>query len=99
MAKQAKQKNAARRKYTPEERSEALALAEKVGVPAAAAKLDLGKSQLYGWRSRARAKEALAETEQLQAPEIARLEGELARQAEELAILKKAAAYFSNSPG
>jgi transposase len=99
MAKQAKQKNAARRKYTPEERSEALALADKVGVPAAAAKLDLSKSQLYGWRSRARAKQAPSDTGQLQAAEITRLEGKLARQAEELAILKKAAAYFSNSPG
>ena len=87
MAKQAKQKNAARRKYTPEERSEALALVDKVGVPAAAAKLDLSKSQLYGWRSRARAQQALSDTEQLQAAEIVRLEGKLARQAEELAVL------------
>lgn len=94
MAEQTENKKTSRKTYSPEFRSEALALAEQLGVPAAASKLGLGKSQLYGWRSKARAQQSQGEIEEKQATEIARLEGVLAEQAEELAILKKAEAYF-----
>ena len=88
-------KKTIRNKFPPEFRSEALALADQVGVPKAARELGLGKSQLYGWRSRARASQNQRETEHKQAAEVARLERALAEQTEELAILKKAATYFS----
>lgn len=91
-------KNAAtRRQHTPEFRAEALALADKVGVSKAAKELGLHESQLYSWRTKARAIQDRSEVEQQQAVEIARLKRQLAEQAEELAIVKKAATYFAKS--
>jgi transposase len=84
-------KKATRRQHSPEFREEALALAEKIGIPKAAKELGLHDSQLYGWRSKARAKRDQSDLEQSQATEIARLKRKLAEQAEELAIVKKAA--------
>ena len=78
-------------------KEEALALAERLGVPAAAKELGLHESQLYGWRVKARADRDQSETERNQAAEIARLKRKVADQAEELAIVKKAAAYFAKS--
>ncbi len=49
-------KKTTRRQHSPEFRAEALALAEKIGIPKAAKELGLHDSQLYGWRSKARAK-------------------------------------------
>ena len=76
---------------------EALKLAETRGVAAAARELGLHESQLYGWRSKARLQMDRGVLEQQQATEIARLKRQLAEQAEELAIIKKAAAYFAKS--
>ena len=90
-------KKATRRQHSPEFREEALALAEKIGIPRAAKELGLHDSQLYGWRSKARAKRDQSDLEQSQATEIARLKRKLAEQAEELAIVKKAATYFAKS--
>mgnify|MGYP000187483600 CR=1 FL=1 len=67
---------------------EALALA-------AAIELGLHESQLYGWRAKSRAERDQSETERNQATAIARLKRKGAEQAEELAIVKKAAAYFA----
>ena len=39
-----------RTQYTPEFRDEALKLAERIGVTAAARELSLYESQLYAWR-------------------------------------------------
>ena len=86
-----------RRKHSPEFRAEALALAEKIGIPKAAKELGLHDSQLYGWRSKARTKRDQSDLEQSLAAENARLRRQLAEQAEELAILKKAATYFAKS--
>ena len=61
-----------RKQHTPEFRNEALKLAERIGVAAAARELSLYESQLY-----------------------VRLKRQLAEQAEELAILQKAATYFA----
>ena len=97
MTKQTGKKTTTRRQHTPEFRTEALALAEKVGVSRAAKELGLHESQLYGWRTKARAVQARSEVEQQQAVEIARLKRQLAEQAEELAIVKKAATYFARS--
>lgn len=41
-----------RKQYTPEFRDEALKLAERIGVAAAARELNLYESQLYNWRSK-----------------------------------------------
>ncbi|HAM2577252.1 TPA: transposase, partial [Escherichia coli] len=41
-----------RKQHSPEFRSEALKLAERIGVAAAARELSLYESQLYNWRSK-----------------------------------------------
>ncbi|EFB6639453.1 transposase [Escherichia coli] len=41
-----------RKQHTPEFRNEALKLAERIGVAAAARELSLYESQLYAWRSK-----------------------------------------------
>lgn len=97
MTRQAASKKVIRKQYSPEFRKEALALAEKVGVAKAAKELGLHDSQLYGWRTKARARQDQSEREQSQAAEIARLKRKLAEQEEELAIVKKAATYFAKS--
>ena len=84
-----------RKQHTPEFCSEALKLAERIGIAAAARKLSLYESQLYNWRSKQRAQATTSERESEQAAEIARLKRQLAEQAEELAILQKAATYFA----
>lgn len=86
-----------RNRYPQQFKNEALALAERVGVPTAAKQLALNENQLYNWRSKTRQVQAQSEAEQQLAVENARLKRQLAEQAEELAILKKAAAYFAKS--
>ncbi len=84
-----------RKQHSPEFRSEALKLAERIGVAAAARELCLYESQLYAWRSRQQQQMASSERESELAAENARLKRQLAEQAEELAILQKAATYFA----
>lgn len=55
------------------------------------------ESQLYAWRGKVRRELGQGEAERQLAAENARLKRQLAEQAEELAILKKAAAYFAKS--
>jgi transposase len=88
---------AKRTPYPQAFRDEALGLAERVGVPTAAKELGLHSSQLYGWRSKAKGQASQSDVERAQATEIARLKRQLAEQAEELAIVKKAATYFARS--
>ena len=83
------------RKHTAEFKEEALKLAERVGVTEAAEKLGIYASQIYSWRTALGSKRTLSERESQQATEIARLKRQLAEQAEELEILKKAATYFA----
>lgn len=97
MTRASKAGKATRARYSPQFKSEALALAENVGVSAAAKQLGLHSSQLYNWRSKARLEQDRGEAEQQMAAENARLKRQLAEQAEELAIVKKAAAYFAKS--
>ncbi len=84
-----------RKKHTPEFRNEALKLAERIGVAAAARELSLYESQLYNRRSKQQQKATSSERESEQAAEIARLKRQLAERDEELAILQKAATYFA----
>ena len=97
MTKQTKAEKVSRRRYSQQYKDEALALAERVGVGAATKQLGLHESQLYSWRSKARLNRERGEVEQQLAVENARLKRQLAEQAEELAILKKAAACFAKS--
>jgi transposase len=97
MTKQSSGQQSSRRRYSPEFKTEALGLAEQVGVAGAAKQLGLHESQLYAWRKKARYDASRSETEKELATENARLRRQVAKQAEELAILKKAAAYFAKS--
>ena len=92
-----KQTKTTRRRYSSEFKTEALGLAEQVGVGGAAKQLGLHESQLYAWRKKARYEASRSETEKELAIENARLKRQLAKQAEELEILKKASAYFAKS--
>lgn len=94
MTKPASTSKTSRKQYTPEFRNEALKLAERIGV-AAARELGLYESQLYNWRSRQQQQLTSSERENELAVENARLKRQLAEQAEELAILQKAATYFA----
>ncbi|MBC6556283.1 transposase [Citrobacter braakii] len=84
-----------RKQHSPEFRQEALKLAERIGVAAAARELSLYESQLYAWRSKQQQQMNSSERESELAAENARLKRQLAEQAEELAILQKAATYFA----
>lgn len=94
MAKQSKQKKT-RRSYAPEYRSEALILADRVGVAEAAKQLGLHDTQIYSWRTQARLQQGRGQVEQQLATENVRLKRQLAEREDEVAILKKAAAYFA----
>ena len=84
-----------RKQHTPEFRNEALKLAERIGVAAAARELSLYESQLYAWRSKQQQQMSSSERESELAAENVRLKRQLAEQAEELAILQKAATSFA----
>jgi transposase len=88
---------AARNHYSEDYKRESLALADKVGVAAAARELGLEPSKIYAWRSQARRLESRSEAEQRLSVENARLKRQLAEREEELAILKKATAYFARN--
>ncbi len=85
------------RKHTTEFKAEALKLADRIGVSEAAEKLGIYAGQIYGWRTSLDNTKSLSEREAQQAAEIARLKRQLAEQAEEFEILKKAATYFAKN--
>lgn len=97
MARQAKQSKQTRKQYSLEYKAEALKLAERVGAATAAKQLGLQKSHIYAWRGKAKREQGQSDTERQLATENARLKRQLAEQAEELAILKKATAYFAKN--
>ncbi len=84
-------------KHAPEFKSEALKLAEKVGVAAAARQLSLYESQIYGWRKAVKKDAKISDRERELTTENAKLKRLLAEQAEELDIVKKAATYFAKN--
>ena len=86
-----------RKTHTAEFKAEALKLADKIGVAATARELKLHESPLYNWRTAAEKKSTTSERESELAAEVARLKRQLAEQAEDLAILKKAATYFAKN--
>lgn len=86
-----------RKQHSKEYKAEALVLAEKIGISAAAKQLGHHESQLYSWRSKARLGQERSAVEDQLRVENAKLKRQLAEQAEELAIVKKAATYFAKS--
>lgn len=89
-----------RKQYTREFKLEALKLAEKIGVPRAAADLGIGPSLLYRWRRAAqdegrdafRGHGRLTERDE----ELRRLRQEVKTLKQEREILKKATSFFAN---
>ncbi|WP_156294600.1 IS3 family transposase [Serratia oryzae] len=98
MTKPASTSKKPRKQHTPEFRNEALKLAERIGVAAAARELSLYESQLYAWRSKLKNAHSSSEREQEMAVEIARLKRQLAEQAEELAINPKGRDILREAP-
>jgi transposase len=90
-----KQSTKTRRKHPPEFKSEALALADRVGVSEAARQLKLQSSQLYSWRTQVQSEKQKDVASQALATENARLKRQLAEKKQELEIIEKAAAYFA----
>lgn len=64
--------------YSDAYRAEALALAERVGIAAAAREMGLQPSQLYQWRTKLQQKKTFSEREQVLAEMNARLKRQLA---------------------
>jgi transposase len=86
-----------RKYYSPEYKAEALKLALKIGAQKAAEELGLYDSQIYNWRKAEKVKESTTDRESALATENVKLKRQLAIQAEELEILKKAATYFAKN--
>lgn len=87
-----------RKKYTAQFKEQALERADKDGVPKVAKDLGIADAMLYSWRSKRRQTGQSFEEQKLQQAELARLKRENARLEEEVAFLKKAAAYFAKQP-
>ncbi|MGE1550850.1 IS3-like element IS3 family transposase [Escherichia coli] len=87
-----------RKQHSPEFRSKALKLAERIGVTAAACELSLYESQLYNWRSKQQNQQTSSERELEMSTEIARLKRQLAERDEELAILPKGRDILREAP-
>lgn len=84
-----------RRRYSPEYKTEALALSEQIGASEAAKRLKIQRSQIYTWKASALKADERGIAEQQLESENARLKRELAESKMEVAILKKASAYFA----
>jgi|SRR5574343_158191 len=87
-----------RKQYTPQFKEQALERAKQDGVPKAAKDLGIAQAMLYSWQAKSRQTGQSFEEQKLQQAEIARLKRENARLEEEVAFLKKAAAYFAKQP-
>lgn len=86
-----------RNSYPPEFRQEALLLATRLGVPEAAEKLGIQGQLIYTWRRQAGGDAETRQNVQAMQSEIAKLRRQLAEREEDVAILKKAAAYFAKA--
>ncbi len=75
-----------RKQHMPEFRNEALKLAERIGVAAAARELSRYESQLYAWRSKQQQQMSSSERESELVDENVRLKRQLAEQGEELSF-------------
>ncbi len=87
-----------RQKYSSQFREQAIARANKDGVPKAAKDLGIHEAMLYSWRKKYEGTGIPFEDQKIQAAELVRLKRDVARLSEENAFLKKAAAYFAKEP-
>lgn len=87
-----------RRKYTKEQKEEAVRLSSEPGrtIEDVAAELGIGLSSLTKWRSEYGTLHKKWETLSEEQQEIKRLKRDLAKAQEELVFLKKAAAFFAS---
>ena len=88
----------ARNKYSAQFKEQALGRADKDGIPKVAQDLGLAEATLYAWRAKRRQTGQAFEDQKLQQAEMSRLKRENARLEEEVAFLKKAAAYVAKLP-
>jgi len=90
-------------KYTPEEREEALKLAEEIGVAGAAKRLGIKENTLHGWRGRAKERQTMRKengepmTLEEARAENARLKKELRQARQDVEILQEALGFFAKS--
>ena len=87
-----------RKVYSAEFKKQAIERAQKDGVPVTAQDLGVHESQLYAWRYKARLNSQTTEEQKLQLGDNAWLKRDVARLEDEVAFLKKAAAYFAKLP-
>jgi transposase len=87
-----------RQKYTVQFKAQVLERADRDGIPKTAQDLGIAESLLYLWRAKSRQTGQSFEDQRLQQAETARLKRENARLEDEVAFLKKAAAYFAKQP-
>ena len=88
------------KKYTAEERAEAVKLAREIGNKAAAERLDINLDTLYNWLSKERKIEAQTRPKPSQAElekEVEHLRKALAEKETEVEILQDALVFFVNS--
>ena len=87
-----------RKNYTAQFKEQALVRADRDGVPKVAQDLRIAESLLYNWRAKRQQTGVAFEDQKLQQAEMARFKREIIRLEEEVAFLKKAAAYFAKQP-
>lgn len=89
------------KRYTKEERQEALKLAEEIGAAAAARRLGINVDTLYGWRGRAKERAATVEavvggrSEGELVAEIEALRKQLRQARQDVEILQEALGFFA----
>ena len=90
------------KKYSLEERQEALKLADEIGTAAAARRLGINEDTLYGWRGRRKKKQAQLEQQlagrsaELLA-ENTQLRAALRQSQQDVEILQEALGFFAKS--
>ena len=89
------------RKYSKEERQEALKLAEEIGAAAAARRLGINEDTLCGWRGRQKKRQARLEQELAGRSEAdllkenAKLRAQLLQAQQDVEILQEALGFFA----
>ena len=90
------------KRYTAEERAEALKLAEEIGAAAAARRLGINPDTLYGWQGRQKKRAAALEravggrSEEELLSEVAHLRAQLKQAQQDVEILQEALGFFAN---
>ena len=87
-----------RKKYSTQFKEQAVERANRDGVPKAAKDLGIHECMLYSWRKQLEKTGIPFEDQMNQSAELARLRRENSRLSDEVAFLKKAAAYFAKEP-